>query len=435
MKRLLVITYYWPPSGGAGVQRWLKFSKYLREFGWEPVIYTPENGEVPVIDPSLERDIPVGLEVIRTPIKEPYGAYKKFVGQKKEEKINTGFLTERKKPKLSERVAVWVRGNLFIPDARKGWIAPSIRHLSTYLKDHPVDAIASTGPPHSMHMIAKGLKEKFRLPWVADFRDPWTNIDFYKDLMLTKSADAKHRRLERQVLQTADVILAVGPTLGQELRELGGKRVEVITNGYDAADMKASPQLDGKFTIVHIGTMVKTRNPEDLWRALDELKTNGHPELPDGFEDDLEIKLVGKCDISVTNALTYYGLDGHVNRIDYVDHHKVIRFQQSAQVLLLVLNDTPNAKGILTGKLFEYLAARRPILCIGQTDSDGGQVVAGTNSGLVVPHHDKQGAVEAIVQLYKHYKEGRLTVDSTGVERYERRNLTADLAKVLDGLS
>ncbi|MBE9481851.1 MAG: glycosyl transferase family 1, partial [Bacteroidetes bacterium] len=175
MKKVLIITYYWPPSGGAGVQRWLKFVKYLREFGWEPIVYTPENPEAPDIDNSLEKDIPDNLTVIKRKIWEPYTAYKKFIGQEKEQKINAGFLSENKKPKLSENISVWIRGNFFIPDARKFWIKPSVKFLTNYLKNNPVDAMISSGPPHSMHMIALGLKQRLGIPWLADFRDPWTN--------------------------------------------------------------------------------------------------------------------------------------------------------------------------------------------------------------------------------------------------------------------
>ncbi|NTW26696.1 MAG: glycosyltransferase family 4 protein, partial [Lentimicrobium sp.] len=184
-RRVLIISYYWPPSGGAGVQRWLKFVKYLRESGWEPVVYVPENPEYPAIDESLAKDIPDGIEIIKTPIWEPYSFYKKLIGAGKGERINAGFLSEKKRPGLTEQFSIWLRGNFFIPDARKFWIRPSISFLTRYLEKHPVDAIVSTGPPHSMHMIALGVKKRTGLPWLADFRDPWTNIDFYHELMLT----------------------------------------------------------------------------------------------------------------------------------------------------------------------------------------------------------------------------------------------------------
>ena len=189
MKKVLIITYYWPPSGGAGVQRWLKFVKYLREFGWEPIVYTAENPEVPVIDETLTKDIPEGITVLRTKVWEPYQIYKRLSGRKQSDRIQTAFLSEKKKPGTIENLSIWIRGNFFIPDARRFWIKPSVKYLSRYLNDNPVDLIISTGPPHSMHLIAMHLKGKTQIPWLADFRDPWTNIDFYHQLKLSRSAD------------------------------------------------------------------------------------------------------------------------------------------------------------------------------------------------------------------------------------------------------
>ena len=197
MKKVLIITYYWPPAGGSAVYRWLKFTKYLREFGWEPIVYTAENGEYPELDPENEKDIPAGVTILKHPIWEPYQLYKRFIGQKKTEKVNVGFLTEKKKPALAERISVWVRGNFFIPDARRFWIKSSVKYLSKWLAENPVDIIISSGPPHSMHLIAMKLKNRFKLPWIADFRDPWPSIDFYKELRLTWFADKKHHRLEK----------------------------------------------------------------------------------------------------------------------------------------------------------------------------------------------------------------------------------------------
>ena len=220
MKKALVITYYWPPSGGAGVQRWLKFVKYLRSFGWEPVIYTPENPEFPETDHSLDKDVPGQLKVLKQPIWEPYDTYKKILGRRKDEKINAAFLSEKKKNSALENLSVWIRGNFFIPDARKFWIKPSIRFLLHYLQKDPVDVIISTGPPHSMHLIAMKVSGKLGLPWLADFRDPWTNIDFYKDLKLTSWADAIHRRLEKQVLGKADAVTVISPGMAADFSRI-----------------------------------------------------------------------------------------------------------------------------------------------------------------------------------------------------------------------
>ncbi|MEW6470512.1 MAG: glycosyltransferase [Bacteroidota bacterium] len=431
-KRVLIITYYWPPSGGSGVQRWLKFVKYLRHYGWEPIVYTPSNPESPVIDPSLEKDIPEGITVLKTEIREPYGLYKRFIGRKKDEKINTGFLTEKKRPGLAERIAVWVRGNLFIPDARKWWIQPSVTYLTEYLSKNKVDVIVSTGPPHSMHLIALGLKKRSGIKWLADFRDPWTQIDYYEDLNLTTWADRKHHRLEREVLLNADAVVSVGKTMQEEFIRLLGEdgaagKFHVITNGYDEDDVYQGEVVpDKKFSIAHIGTMVRTRNPIALWEALSRLVK----ERKD-FAADLELKLAGKVDFQVLDSLKHYGLDTYVNRIDYLPHAEVMKLQQQAQVLLLVLNNTKNAKGILTGKFFEYLAARRPVLCIGPADGDAAEIVRATHSGKCVDFADQDSAYAEVKEYYEQFKKGGLQANSSGIHKFSRKGLTREMAELL----
>lgn len=438
MKKVLIITYYWPPSGGAGVQRWLKFAKYLRDFGWEPVIYTPSNPENPVEDASLLKDIPQGIEIIKIPIWEPYDLYKKFVGRKKDEKINTGFLSEKKKSGFTEKVSVWLRGNFFIPDARKFWVKPSVEFLKNYLAKNKIDVIVSTGPPHSMHLIALELKTKLNTPWIADFRDPWTNIDYYNDLLLTSFADKKHHRLEKEVLERADVIVSIGETMSREFKsilispssELPTPSFHVITNGYDIDDVSRDVmELDKKFSLSHIGTLVKSRNPEILWKVLGELINDNH-----NFKNDLEIKLVGKTDVSVTESLRHFGLDTFVRKIEYLNHTEVIKIQQQSQVLLLLLNNTPNVKGILTGKFFEYLSAKRPILCVGTTDGDAAKIISETEAGATVDFDDEPKMKATILKYYNLYKQQNLQSQSKNIELYSRKELTKQLAGVLNNL-
>jgi len=427
-RRVLIISYYWPPSGGAGVQRWLKFVKYLRAFGWEPVIYTPENPEFPSLDKSLAKDIPEGIEIVRTPIWEPYSFYKKLIGADKNERINAGFLSEKKRPGFAEKFSIWLRGNFFIPDARKFWIQPSVRFLLKYLEKNPVDAIVSTGPPHSMHMIALGLKKKTGLPWLADFRDPWTNIDFYHELMLTGWADKKHHNQEMSVLQQADELVVISRSMKSDFLKIHNRDYSVITNGYDEEDVLASGiEPDQKFTISHIGTMVKTRNPEALWQAL-KAEVTENPE----FAKNLEIKLVGSVDYTVGESLEKAGLSQYVNKVSYLPHNEVVKVQQQSQVLLLLINDTPNAKVILPGKFFEYMASRRPILCIGPKDGDAAQVIADTNSGYIVDKDDAAGIQQTLKQLFAHYKTGNTKMESKGIDRYSRQQLTADLVERLN---
>lgn len=430
-KTVLIITYYWPPSGGAGVQRWLKTVKYLREYGWEPIVYTPENPEAPALDNSLLKDIPEGVKVIKQPIWEPYSFYKKFLGLKKEEKINAGFLTEKKKPGLAEKIAVWIRGNFFIPDARKYWVKPSVDFLSNYLRSHPVNAIVSTGPPHSMHLIALGLKQKTGIAWLADFRDPWTNIDFYDKLMLSKSADRKHHKLEKSVLENADVVTSIGKQMAEEFRMLGAKRVEVIPNGFDESDFVFdNVQLDKDFSISHIGSINKDRNNDIFWLAVKELCD----EMP-AFKEKLKIKLVGKTDHAVMESLEKHDLQPHLEKIEYLPHDEVLQKSMSTQVLLLLLNNTPNAKGIMTGKFYEYLAAKRPILCIGPEDGEAAKTLEETASGKVAGFEDK-GKMKLILQAYfEKYQQNNLTVENAAIENYSRKKLTGKFAELLDEIS
>ena len=431
MRKVLIITYYWPPSGGAGVQRWLKFTKYLRNFGWEPVIYSPSNPDYPVLDTTLAIDIPEGIEQISYPIWEPYQFYKKFTGKKKSDKVHAGLLTHKKSSGWMEQLAVWIRGNLFIPDARKFWIKPSINFLRNYLVDNKVDAIVSTGPPHSMHLIALGLKKKLKVPWLADFRDPWTDIDFYKDLRISAFADRKHKKLELQTIKGCDSMVVVSSEMKENYEKMGGQNVHLITNGFDPDDMpSAKVEPDTKFSIAHVGSLPPNRNPKVLWEALSGLCI----ELPN-FRDDLEIKLAGNIDQSVLDDLERLGLTSQLNRIEYVPHDQVgILLKQSA-VLLLAINNSPNAKGILTGKFFEYLAASRPILAVGPADGDLAQILNDSGAGAISGYDDLEGIKQTIRSMYNKFINKELIVNPTGIGKYSRKSLTAELAIILNNIT
>ncbi len=433
MKRLLIITYYWPPSGGGGVMRWLKFVKYFREFGWEPVVYTPENPEMPAEDESLFTQVPEGITVIKRPVWEPYSLYKRFTGQKKDRRINTGFLAESETPKLTEQLSVWIRGNFFIPDARKYWIKPSVSFLKKYLDENPVDAIISTGPPHSMHLIGLGIKKSLNIPWVADFRDPWTNIDFYPKLKLTRWADKKHRRLEKEVLSKADEVVTVSWNWAKDFQKIVDRDVKVITNGYDSADFPEEhekTEVDKKFTLVHIGAMNADRNPENLWKVLSEMVNT-----VEGFKENLEIRLIGSNDVSVVSSLGKNGLIENTKLISYLPHGEVLQQTRSAQILLLPLNDTPNVSGIIPGKLYEYLASRRPILCIGPEDGDSARIIAESKSGKISEFSETKGLHQIMNSYYSEYIEkGVIDLQAVNIERFSRKELTGKMVNLLDSL-
>ena len=420
-KKVLIISYYWPPSGGAGVQRWLKFTKYLPEFGWTPVVYTPENPEFPSTDESLLEEVSAHCQVLKTPIIEPYGLYRKLLGLKADEKIQTGFLSESRKPRRLERFARWVRGNFFIPDARFLWIKPSIRFLTAWLRENPVDLIVSTGPPHSMHLIARELKKRTGLPWVADFRDPWTDIDFYHELYLSRWADRRHHELEAAVLSEADQVLVIGPTMRDGLlaKEASAK-IAVVPNGFDEDDTQTvDVEPDQRFVLAHIGSFSPARNPITLWKVLSELKREGR--LPAEFV----IQTIGKLDISVRDAISEAGLLDHLEHIPYLEHREVVRYQQKASMLLLVANRTHNAKGIVTGKVFEYLASSRPVLAIGPVDGDLAALMHETGAEAVIEYDDVASLKERIL---KHFGAHPAAAEKRNLEMYTRRALTKQLS-------
>ncbi len=430
-RKVLIITYYWPPSGGAGVQRWLKFSKYLREFGWEPVIYTPKNPEAPAYDNSLLNDIPEGITIIKTPIWEPYEYYRKLVGMKKGEKVNAGFLNERKKPGLSENISVWIRGNFFIPDARKFWIKPSVKFLSQYLPDNPVDVIISTGPPHSMHLIALGIKRKLNIPWLADFRDPWTEIDFYDQLKLSFFADRKHKRLEKLVLAHADRVTTVSNNWSKDLFNICNRRIDVVTNGFDPDDFSNLPgKTDDKFTITHVGSLNKDRNPQFLWTTLRSICLENKQ-----FEADLVIQFIGKTDILVFEQLENAGLSDKAVKIDYLPHQEVIVKSAQSQVLLLLINNTPNMMGIIPGKIFEYLAAERPIICIAPEEGDSANIINESEAGKVIGFGNSELLKQTILEMYERYLKGDLTISGNSIQKFSRKTLTQSITNILNEIA
>ncbi|HEY0976299.1 MAG TPA: glycosyltransferase family 4 protein [Flavobacteriales bacterium] len=424
MKRVLIITYYWPPNGGAGVYRWLKLAKYLPQHGWAPVIYTPENPELTADDPALAKDVLPGTEVIKRPITEPFGLYKRFTGRAQSERVQTAFLSEQRKGGWKEDLALWIRSNFFVPDARVWWVKPSVRHLRKYLRRHPVDAIVTTGPPHSMHLIGRALKRKTGVKWIADFRDPWTDIDFYGQLSLTAWADRRHHRMERSVLQEADRVVTVSWRWADDLAALGGRAVEVITNGFDPADVPASLTVDDAFSLVHIGAMSATRDCPGLWQALARIVRSD----PD-FAARFRLRFVGPVDHSIIASVEGAGLGTYVERVGRVSHAEAMVHMQRARVLLLPINNTPNSLGILPGKVFEYLSTGRPILAVGPAEGDIGRVLGGDHVRVdrTVPATDD-------ARILALFREG-LTSGSADQGRYSRIHLAGEMAGLLDTVS
>ncbi|SDE62084.1 Glycosyltransferase Family 4 [Pricia antarctica] len=423
MKKVLIITYYWPPAGGPGVQRWLKFVKYLRDFGIEPVVYVPENPHYPIEDPSLEKEIPKDIAVYKQPLFEPYGLAK-LLSSKKTKRISSGII-QAKNQSVLEKAMLWIRGNFFIPDARKYWIKPSVRFLSEVLDKEDIDTVITTGPPHSVHLIGRQLKAEKGVRWLADFRDPWTSIGYHKKLKLTASSKKKHKVLESSVLNQADHIIVTSPATQREFQHITVKPITVITNGHDS-DYEGGAHLDNDFTISHIGSLLTGRNPKNLWKALSQIASENSV-----FRADLQLEFMGVVSKDVMDSLYRFELGPYIKMRGYGSHAEAQRRQQKSQVLLLVEIDSEETKGIIPGKLFEYMAAKRPILALGPKNWEAGKIIAETQTGAIFDYDSHEGLKKTVLDWYASFKKENLYSKAKSIEKYSRRALTEELANII----
>lgn len=424
MKKVLIITYYWPPAGGPGVQRWLKFVKYLPDFGIKPIVYIPKNPTYPIIDQDLLSEVPAGVTILKQEIFEPY-AMASILSKGKVQKISAGIIPEHKKQSITEKVSLWIRGNLFIPDARVLWVKPSVIYLQKYIEENNIDTIITTGPPHSVHLIGFHLKKKTKVNWIADFRDPWTTIGYQKSLKLSSFAASKHKKLEREVLTYADEIIVTSKSTKAEFAEITKKPIHVITNGYDVETVERQ-KVDAKFSISHIGSLLSERNPEILWQTLAELVVD----IP-SFKDDFELKLIGTVSESVLQSIEENSLNSFLHNLGYVSHAEAIAAQRKSQVLLLLEIDSPATKAIIPGKLFEYMVSGRPILALGPEGADFADILKETNTGIFITYQERQKLKSTLIELYSQFLNGDLKVNAAGLQQYSRKNLTGKLADVI----
>lgn len=470
-KKVLIITYYWPPAGGPGVQRWLKFAKYLPEFGWKPIIYTPENPSYPIVDETLLREVPKDIEIVRTQIWEPYQLAEKF--NKSNKKFKSGQFDVGENQSLVSKLSIWVRGNFFIPDARKFWVKPSVEFLKKYLTENQIQTIVTTGPPHSLHLIGLNLKkENPNLKWIADFRDPWTEISYYKHLKLTKSSDKKHRELEKSVFQNADITLATSYTDAENFKKLGANAV-CITNGFDfpsevgsqksevgspmsevrsrksevgspmsevgksegrevgksSNNVSTTQQLNNSttlFTLSYVGVLEQLRNPEILWYIIYELLCENSE-----FALDFQLKFVGKVDPQILHSFRKIGIDHVVENLGYLPHDESVEEMLHSSILLLTNFPNDASKGIIPGKIFEYLSTGNAILSFGPKDADVEKILENTKAGKHFSYAEKAAVKDFILQKYHDWKSGNLNNSNADIQEFSRRNLTKKLADIL----
>ncbi|BDU25515.1 glycosyltransferase family 4 protein [Flavobacterium sp. GSB-24] len=423
-KKLLIITYYFPPAGGPGVQRWLKFVKYLPEFDVQPIVYVPENPTYPIVDEGLVSEISDKVIVLKNKIWEPYQLASVF-SKNKTKKISSGIFPQKKKQTFLDKTFLWVRGNLFIPDARVFWVKPSVSYLEKYIQENNIDTIVTSGPPHSLHLIGLELQQKLKVKWFADFRDPWTTIGYHKALRLSSYAEKKHKSLEHKVLNSADEIIVTSKTTKTEFEAITNKPITVITNGYDVETVEKQ-NLDSKFSLAHIGSFLSDRNPPFLWEVLVELLK----EVPE-FKSHLEIKLIGAVSQEVLDAIKDRQLNDYLNLLGYVSHQEAVAHQRKSQVLLLIEINSEDTKSIIPGKLFEYMVSNRPIIAIGPQGSDFADIVTQTNTGVFFDYSEKAKLKSVILDFFNQFLEGKLQAHGIGLQQYSRKNLTKQLAQLI----
>ena len=426
-KKILIITYYWPPAGGPGVQRWLKFVKYLPEFGWEPTVFIPENPSYPIVDDTLEKDVSINLEIIKTKIWEPY-QIAEFFG-KDNKKFKAGQFDVGKNQSLKSRLSIWVRGNFFIPDARVFWVNPSVTYLKKYLKENHFDALVTTGPPHSVHLIGLNLKKEFpNLKWIADFRDPWTEISYYQHLKLTKFADQKHRNLEQKVFENADITLATSYADAENFKKKGANAV-CITNGFDVENQESrteNREPSTQFTLSYIGVLEQLRNPEVLWRVLNDLMKEN-----EDFRKNFILKFVGRIDDRILDEITNSELNDSVKNLGYLSHSEANLEMQNSDLLLITNFSEDKSKGIIPGKIFEYLATKKQIISFGPKESDVKRILEETHAGKHFSYDDSESLKAFILEKFNDWKSGNLSSNTENIDQFSRRNLTKKLAEIL----
>ncbi|MBL7076052.1 MAG: glycosyltransferase [Kiritimatiellae bacterium] len=437
MKKALIITYYWPPAGGGGVQRVAKFCKYLPELGWEPVVLTVANGNYPAQDESLLAEVAQIEKVYRAPSLEPHVLYNglaRLVKRAPKGRSGSENATSDRGPSRLHRLGELVRLNLFVPDSRIGWRRSARRKgLEIIAREQP-DLIFSSSPPYTPHLIASDLKKVTGLPWVVDFRDPWLENHAYNTAPRLGFIKQWNRKLETRVLQKADHVLAANPGIKNfammKLGEDQQGKFQVITNGYDVEDVRPAIRPLPRFTVSYYGTVYPQGFPMELFEGMREL-IDADP----AFAGDFHFRIIGSISPNVRASVEQTVPATNLTVSDYIPHSDMIDQLYETQALVVVLNDFVNNHVYAPGKIYEYLPSGNPILGIGPANGDAAALLAQTQAGVMLNYGDKDGIKQFLIDQYAKWKGGTLSKGPVGYPPFERQHLTRELADVFNRLT
>ena len=426
MKRALLVTYYFPPAGGVSAQRVLKFAQYLPDFGYLPTVLTvdPRYAAYPALDDTLHDYVPETATVVRTKSWDPFTLYARLQGKSKDDIVGIGFVKENQ-DRLVSRMGRWIRGNVFLPDARVGWTPFALRAAKQILQQQQPDIVLTTGPPHSIHRVGKQLQKRYAIPWVADFRDPWTDYFFNAHMLQTRAAQAATARMEQRVLSQTDAVVAVSPSIGVAFHQKAAlRRYETIPNGFDPEDHSSEPGKrtsgDGRFVIAHVGTLTSEQHASGLLEALSRLDSTA------------ELHFVGHVADRILQAAADAGLSDRLHVRPFVPHAEAIAVMHAADVLLVSTGVGPRTKGIVTGKVFEYLGTGKPILGLGPPEGDLAALLHETGGGRLYRPDDTaaiEGYLRGLINGSIH-----IAADKDVLVPYTRQALTERLAALFDSL-
>ncbi len=435
MKSVLVVAYYFPPSGGPGVQRVLKFVKYMREFGWQPVVLTVESADYPARDESLLKEIPDDVPVYRTKIFEPYDWYRKFTGKKAGTPVDVNTIpSSGARRSMAERLAEFIRATFFIPDARIGWYRHAVKEGLRVIQKHDISALYSSSPPYTSALIARRLKRLTGLPWIAGFRDPWRGfLSTPKRWFIPDLVDRyfeRHTYLECDRMEVAWT--GIRKDFAAKYPGIPVEKVIHLPNGFDSDDYPDLPPLrNERFTVTYTGSMYGKRNPKAFLEGVRTAIKSGKVSL-----DDIQLQFVGRFGDEVMQMLRDPVLAPAISILGYLPHSESIQRLLTSDALLMVVDDYPGNEEIVPGKVFEYIGSHKPIIALAPEGAVSG-IIRETRSGIVCSSHDHTCIASAFLTLFNRWKRGERLVepDENAIRQYERREITKRLSTILDEIT